>query len=188
MWWLLCLLLTPRARAQSAPTTAPIPAASPPSPSTVAPLPYDCMSGICLNEKRTAVAQAVVTVGERYKVLRDVEVCGGVVVMITLTRAFQGEGFDWTDMGAVVTGSPEEGSVYFNFVREGFTKLGWIAKISDVDPGEGGIVIYENANVQGTRAIGVATGHDFYYAKLAIATTQHPNRDELCTARDTQGL
>ena len=118
-------------RLREAANLPPIERVSPPPakvlPCVLKPAEKNCLGGVCIGDKRTTPGSpTAVTVGEKWSVIRTLEVCNGAVVQVDITRVFQDAGFDWSDVGPVQTGTLDEGSIFGRFLADSMLPMGFV--------------------------------------------------------------
>ena len=163
------------------------------------PVERNCIGGVCLGDSRqTQASPAPILIGEKFGALRDIEVCGGQVVGVTVTRVFQdpGSGFDWSDVGPAQTGGVDELALYHSHLIKAVRAIGYLPQ------GEGTKQDSQFTETFSRTQLDLCAGMFIYhYRSLTIATPQNggkgamvalslldPNYSEKCVDRDTSGL
>lgn len=147
-------------------------------------LPYDCLAGVCLNAPATRIADKLVTVSE-VVMHREVEVCSGRVVEISVWAAWVIEGYGkFVDIlpGAQhrAYGDGEAASnLYFRVTSE-MGALGWDFLGEDH-------TLATRGDKRGWRATAFERGQNGGSWYVTLKTT-HPDKDALCAPKRQQGL
>ena len=158
--------------------------------------PYDCLAGVCLNTALSRLSPKVVTFAS-HRFLREVAICKGKVVRISLVSTWGGEATcksynndRLVEAGSVIQShscwglpdgpsSPDDHQVYKR-VSDTFQGLGW-----EEGPfwGSSHADSYESSKVQGIRDFDIRHG---YLSVMSVSST-HPKSYELCKESPTQG-
>lgn len=156
---------------------------------------FDCLAGLCLGSPASSsISGSTVTVAD-HKWWRETEVCSGVVVSVFLTTGWSHDRFDWRDLpdsAETKLEYPFQEAVLLHVqLRGSLRKLGWSVSYELPSKREDGVVweweLLRHPGIKGWRSMGWTSSSDLGGTALWLAST-HPQKDDLCEAKMTQGL
>ncbi len=153
---------------------------------------WDCLGGVCLNDRTTSTyPKVVVTVSDR-RWTRTVEVCSGRVVKVQLATGWHQTYFKWTDLlpGTSTKVGDDEGVLADSFRDQILSALvgkGWVLG------GEGLMARgASHPDVKGKRIVISAPADENalsgWNGWLVGLVTNHPDKEALCKSKYEQGL
>lgn len=152
---------------------------------------YDCLAGLCLNAKAVSPAKTVTVVSD-HKWTREFEVCSGKIVGITISAGWAQPGFVWTNLlsgTSTSIGRDEDGTaavVVHKRVQGAMEAKGWTPFHYDKDT-KG--MLLAHPDVVGHRAIFFERSSNSEPLGWGVTLiSMHPDRQDLCRAKNEQGL
>lgn len=160
-------------------------------------LSFDCLAGFCLNQESGSLGDDVFLIGNKYNVVRSIEVCAGVVSKIMVTRYFsdaerKGTVFKY---GWSVVGYMFEYSIYMNYIDENLKNIKFystgIPRKGQIGQGEIKIntlsIDLINDKVFGVRNVLLMNSTDGLLSQIVMSTTL-PNYEQVCMADRLNGF